>query len=132
MGLVENTMKTENPKMITPCPSTPNCVSSIDRNRKHFIEPLRFVGPLRNARDRLLEVLFSLKRTRVVTIEEKYVHAESVSDVFRFVDDLEFFFDDRQKVIHVKSASRTGYSDLGVNRRRIEKVRKRFNTGKKR
>ena len=85
-----------------------------------------------NARDHLLEVLFSLKRTRVVTIEEKYVHAESVSDVFRFVDDLEFFFDDRQKVIHVKSASRTGYSDLGVNRRRIEKVRKRFNTGKKR
>ena len=117
----------KNPKKITPCPSTPNCVSSIDRNRKHFIEPLHFVGPLRNARDRLLEVLFSLKRTRVVTIEENYVHAEAVSDVLRFVDDVEFFFDDRQKVIHVKSASRIGYSDLGVNRRRVEKIRKLFN-----
>jgi uncharacterized protein (DUF1499 family) len=65
-------------------------------------------------------------------MEENSVHAESVSALFRFVDDVEFFFDDHQKVIHVKSASRTGYYDLGVNRRRIEIVRKRFNTGKKR
>jgi len=116
-----------NVEMITPCPSTPNCVSSVDRDPKHFIEPLHFLGPAKEAQQRLLEVLHSLKRTRVVTFKENYIHAESVSAIMRFVDDLVFFFDDRQKIIHVKSASRVGYSDLGVNRRRIEKIRKCFN-----
>jgi apolipoprotein D and lipocalin family protein len=128
--LAENTMKTdagENLKMMMSCPSTPNCVSSIDRDRKHFIEPLHYKGSAEDAQNRLLEVLFSLKRTRVVTFEKNYIHAESVSAIMRFVDDVEFYFDDRQKLIQVKSASRVGYSDLGVNRRRIEKIRKLFN-----
>ena len=130
MRLVESTMKTdaqEYANILKPCPSTPNCVSSIDSDHKHFIEPLRFAGSAKDAQYRLLKVLFSLKRTRVVTLEAHYIHAESVSAVMRFVDDVKFFFDDRQKVIHVKSASRVGYSDLGVNRRRIEKIRKLFN-----
>jgi len=63
----------------------------------------------------------------VVTFEGNYIRAESVSAILRFTDDVEFFFDDRQKLVHVKSASRVGYSDLGVNRRRIEKIRKLFN-----
>ena len=84
------------------------------------------MGSAKDAQKRLLAVLVSLKRTRVVTLEEDHIYAESVSAVMRFVDDLEFFFDDRQKVIHVKSASRVGYSDLGVNRRRVEKIRKLF------
>jgi uncharacterized protein (DUF1499 family) len=90
------------------------------------------MGALSDARDHLVEVLTSLKRTRVVTIEENYIHAESVSPVFRFVDDMEFFFDERHQIIHAKSGSRTGYFDLGVNRRRIEKVRKRLNVVKQR
>ena len=121
----------ENAEVIAPCPSTPNCVSSIDRDRKHFIESLHFTGPAREARLRLLDVLGSLERTHVKTSKANYIHAETVSAVMRFVDDLEFFFDDRQKFIHVKSASRAGYSDLGVNRRRVEKIRKRFNEREK-
>ena len=113
--------------MITPCPKTPNCVSSVDTDRGHFVQPLRFVGSVKDALDRVLNILSDLKRVRVVTFEENFIHAESVSAIMRFVDDVEFFFDDRQKVIHVKSASRVGYSDLGVNRRRIERIRKRFN-----
>jgi uncharacterized protein (DUF1499 family) len=61
-----------------------------------------------------------------VIVERNYIHAEFVSAIFRFVDDVEFLFDDHQKVIQVKSASRVGYYDLGVNRRRIEKIRKQF------
>lgn len=132
--LAENTMKTnakENAKMLTSCPSTPNCVSSIDRDRNHFIEPLDYAGAVKDAQYRLLQVLDSLKRTHLVTVDENYIHAESVSAILRFIDDLEFFIDDRQKIIHVKSASRVGYSDLGVNRRRIEKIRKLFNERKK-
>ena len=123
-------MKSETKKsaeIMTPCPSTPNCVSSIDKDRQHFIESLHFSGPAADAQHRLLEILFSLKRTRVVSSKENYLRAESVSAIMRFVDDLEFFIDINENVIHVKSASRVGYSDLGVNRRRVEKIRKHFN-----
>ena len=129
MALAENAMKTDahgKVEMLTPCPSKPNCVSSIDGDRKNFIEPLHYRGSVEDAQNRLLELLSSLKRTRVVTVEKNYIHAESVSAIFHFVDDLEFSFDDRQKVIQVKSASRVGYYDLGVNRRRVEKIRALF------
>ena len=62
----------------------------------------------------------------MVRIEEDYIHAEFVSYFFKFVDDVEFYFDPAQKLIQVRSASRTGYSDLGVNRRRIEAIREQF------
>jgi uncharacterized protein (DUF1499 family) len=76
--------------------------------------------------ERLLAVLGSMKRVEIVTREEGYLHAEFTSAVFRFVDDVEFSIDDRNNVIHVRSASRLGFSDLGVNRRRVEDIRKRF------
>ena len=69
------------------------------------------------------------KGTRVVSIEKNYIHAEFVSSLFRFVDDVEFYLNDAAKVIHVKSASRTGYFDFGVNRRRVELIRKKFENG---
>jgi uncharacterized protein (DUF1499 family) len=67
-----------------------------------------------------------MKRSEIVTAENNYIHATFTSFLFRFVDDVEFSFDDETKVINVRSASRTGYSDLGVNRRRVEEIRKRF------
>jgi uncharacterized protein (DUF1499 family) len=54
------------------------------------------------------------------------IHAEFRSRVFGFVDDVEFFFPAGQRVIHVRSASRTGYSDFGVNRKRIERMRRQL------
>lgn len=78
------------------------------------------------AQHELLGVLNSFNRVRIVEIEEDYIHAEFVSFIFRFVDDVEFYFDNAKKLIQVRSASRTGYSDLGVNRRRIEEIRKQF------
>lgn len=116
--------------MIPSCPSKPNCVSSIDKRRKHFIEPLRFVDSVKDAQYRLLNILSELKGARVVTAEDNFIKAEFTSIFFRFVDDVEFYYDDRHKVIHIKSASRVGYSDLGVNRRRVEKIRKLFKRGK--
>jgi uncharacterized protein (DUF1499 family) len=118
-------------EMLTSCPSKPNCVSSIDSDPKHFIEPLRFAGSAKDAQYRMLKIISELKRARVVTVEDNFIGAEFTSFVFRFVDDVEFYFDDRNKIIHVKSASRVGYSDLGVNRRRIEKIRKQFDQEEK-
>ena len=114
---------------LTLCPKSPNCVSSLAEDKEHFIAPIPYSGENAVTQHKLLEILNSFKRTRVVRIEENYIHAEFVSSVFRFVDDVEFYFDDAVKVIQVKSASRTGYSDLGVNRRRVEKIRKKFEEG---
>ena len=62
----------------------------------------------------------------MVVADENFLHVEFRSAVFGFVDDVEFLFDDGNKVIHVRSASRVGYYDFGVNRRRVEELRKRF------
>ena len=67
-----------------------------------------------------------MKRTVIVMEKEDYIHAEVTSFLFRFVDDIEFYLPVSEKVIHVRSASRKGYSDLGVNRTRVEEIRKRF------
>ncbi len=114
---------------LTPCPDSPNCVSSLAEDKKHFIEPIPYKGGATVVRQELLEILSSYKRVRVVSLDDNYIHAEFKSFVFGFVDDVEFYFDDVQQVIQIKSASRTGYYDFGVNRRRLEKIRKLFEEG---
>jgi uncharacterized protein (DUF1499 family) len=109
-----------------PCPDTPNCVSSQDVDTRHHIEPLRYTGDMTTAKTRLLEVVEGFRRTRIIEDTGPYIHASFMSWLFRFTDDVEFRFDDAEKLIHMRSASRVGYSDLGVNRRRCEAIRKAF------
>lgn len=110
----------------SPCPDTPNCVSSRDQGGGHAIEPLHYQGGMVEAKAVLLEVLRSFERTEVVEDSDGYVHAVFRSLVFRFADDVEFEFDDVKKRVHMKSASRAGYWDLGANRRRCESIRAAF------
>ena len=111
---------------LRPCPDSPNCVSSYASDTSHNVEPLRYTGTLNDARKAVLSVLYSMKRTRVVTETSDYVHAEFTSMIFRFVDDVEFYFEKKEPVIHVRSASRLGYSDLGANRKRVADFRRRL------
>jgi uncharacterized protein (DUF1499 family) len=111
---------------LSACPSSPNCVSSQTTDKKHYIEPLRYRDSLGEARGRLVSVLDSMARMRIVTIKEDYIHTEFTSQLFRFVDDVEFYFDHDGRTIHLRSASRTGYFDLGANRKRVEVIRKKF------
>ncbi len=111
---------------LAPCPDTPNCVSSQAGDAGHSIAPLSFQGPPGPALDRLADIVQHMPRTTVTAQQDGYLHAEVRSRVFRFVDDLEFLLDAGQQLIHVRSAARTGYSDLGVNRRRVERIRKAF------
>lgn len=67
-----------------------------------------------------------LPRTKLIEEDDTYLHYECTSLFLRFVDDVEFVFDDEAKLIHFRSASRTGYGDLGVNRRRMEDIRSRL------
>ena len=111
----------------TPCPDSPNCVCSQYPDQSHKIEPLTYKGSPEEARTRLLGVIQSMKRAKVVTAGVRYLHIEFTSAVFRFVDDAEFFIDDAQKLIHMRSAARLGYYDFGVNRKRLETIRQIFN-----
>lgn len=111
---------------LAPCPDSPNCVSSQSTDESHSVDPLSYDSALYEAQDRLLSLLRSMDRVKIVTVESDYIHAEFLSAFLRFVDDVEFCFDHEKKTIHVRSASRNGYYDLGVNRRRVETIRKRF------
>ena len=113
------------------CPDSPNCVSSQSADPRHAIDPLRYEGTAEKARELLIEAVSGMKRARIVVAEDRYIHAEFTSAFFRFVDDVEFLLDDGTRTIHVRSASRVGYSDLGVNRRRVEEIRSRFDALKK-
>jgi uncharacterized protein (DUF1499 family) len=108
------------------CPASPNCVSSEATDPEHATAPLIYRGTRAAAFARLKQVLSEMKRTVIITEKEDYIHAEARSLIFRFVDDVEFYFPASEKIIHVRSASRIGYSDLGVNRKRVEEIRRRF------
>jgi uncharacterized protein (DUF1499 family) len=114
---------------LAPCPSdADNCVNSTTdaSDRKHAIAPLTYTGTAADAKARLLAVVAAMPRARVVTDEETYLHAEFTSLIFRFVDDVEFVIDDAAKTIHFRSASRVGRGDMGVNRKRMEEIRAKF------
>ena len=113
---------------LAPCPATPNCVSSLSTDARHAVAPLRYAGTADAALQRLIEVIRGMKRSRITTVQKRYLHAEFTSLIFRFVDDVEFLLDEDTKMIHVRSASRIGTSDLGVNRRRVEAIRSRFDS----
>ena len=108
------------------CPSTHNCVSSRAADEAHRVEPLTFSGSPEKAMARLRELIESTRGARVAVAEPGYLRATYKSRIFGFVDDLELLVDPDAGVIHVRSASRAGRSDLGVNRRRVENLRGRF------
>jgi uncharacterized protein (DUF1499 family) len=113
---------------LAPCPKKPNCVSSqaAAGDKKHSIEALTYSDEPTKARERLDEAIAGMKRARVVKREADYWRAEFTSSLWRFVDDVEFLFDDNSRRIDIRSASRVGYGDFGVNRRRMEEIRRRF------
>ena len=121
--LLSATHATAGPNKLSPCPDSPNCVSSRNTDPARFIEPLRYTGNLSDARQKLIELLEDSKRIRLIRVETDYIHAEFRTAIFRFVDDVEFLFLPDKNVIHVKSASRSGYYDFGKNRRRVERIR---------
>ena len=111
---------------LAPCPKSPNCVSTQSTDAKQKIDPLVYTTSIEDARGRLLEIVRATPRTSLVAQEEDYLHVEFRSRLFGFTDDVEFWFDDENKAIHFRSASRKGYSDLGVNRKRMEQIREQF------
>jgi uncharacterized protein (DUF1499 family) len=111
---------------LAPCKSSPNCVSSYadPKDEEHYIAPIALKGnasgdPMAAVR----KAVESMPRTTVVQVEPDYLYAEFRSKLMGFVDDVEFLADRAKGVVHVRSASRLGRKDFGVNRERIEQLR---------
>lgn len=114
---------------LAPCRPTPNCVSSFAdpvTDAGHHVAPLRPQGDAAVAFGKLKEWIAAGERVAIVRAEADYLHAEHTSKLMGFVDDLELALDRRAGVIHVRSASRLGRSDFGVNRDRVEALRARL------
>ncbi len=107
---------------LAPLPDSPNCVSSYASDESKRMDPIPLQGDAGSMIHRIVETVRRLPRTRIVTQTEDYLHVEFTSPIFRFVDDVEFLVDDKDKVVQFRSASRVGHSDLGANRRRMQKI----------
>ena len=117
----ERTME-ERVKKLPPCPDKPNCVCSSDVDAQHAIEPF----PLTDPAHPLQAISEAIRKTggKIVQQETHYLRAEYRTPLLGFLDDVEFLADVENGVLHVRSASRVGYSDLGANRARVERLRK--------
>ena len=108
------------------CPASPNCVSSQADDAEHRIDAIRYEGNKVDAMAKLKRAIATLPRAAIVTESAGYLHVECTSLIFRFVDDVEFGIDEPKRTIHFRSASRVGRSDFGVNRKRMETLRRAF------
>jgi uncharacterized protein (DUF1499 family) len=108
---------------LAPCPSSPNCVCSDGPAGEHFVEPLFLRGDAEAAWQAAKQAVAAMPRTEVVESEPGYLHAECRSALLGFVDDLELRLHAAEGTIAIRSASRLGWSDMGVNRRRVEALR---------
>jgi uncharacterized protein (DUF1499 family) len=110
-----------------PTPSSPNAVSSTTaKDDKHYIEPLKFDGAAEVAWKRLNDIITAQKGATVVSTNAGYTYAEFKTPLMGYIDDVEFALDTSATAIQVRSASRLGESDLGLNRKRVEAIRAAF------
>ena len=112
--------------LLAACPESPNCVLSQKSDPKHQIQPIRYTGSLEDTKDILNHVVRSMDDTRIITQNAVYWHIEFTSRWLRFIDDVEFYFVESEALIHLRSASRLGYRDFGVNRKRMKAIRSQF------
>lgn len=108
---------------LSSCPDSPNCVSSDAQSRDHKIQAYSLAIDTNLAWQAIREAVLKLPRTKIVTDTDGYLHVECRSAVFGFIDDFELHLRPKETVVAVRSASRVGHSDFGVNRKRVEQLR---------
>lgn len=113
----------QNNKLL-PLPNTPNCVATQSGQEAQKMPPIPHQSDRQTVQQHLLDILNQWPRTTLVTNEPGYIRVECRSPFFGFPDDIEFMITDTE--IHFRAAARLGYSDMGVNRKRMEKFTLQF------
>ena len=104
------------------CPDSPNCVSTQTQQGNKKMDPIPFKLDPRELMKVIKDVVESHPRTELLSESSHYLHYTFKSKIFGFTDDVEFLIDPKHKLIHFRSASRTGYSDMGVNKERMTEL----------
>ena len=115
--------------LLKPAPSSPNCVNSQATTEYHKIAPFAIKDDPQAAFERLKAVVTAMPMAKIVETKPGYLYAEYTSKLLGYVDDVEFYLDEKAGVIQVRSASRLGHSDLGANRKRVEAIRSAYSNG---
>lgn len=111
------------------CPESPNCVYTQSSQADKKMDPLPFSVSAEDMLERIKKVVLGMDRARLEKQEGLYLHFTFKSRIFGFVDDVEFVVDPANSLVHFRSASRTGHSDLGVNKKRMQKISKALMKG---
>lgn len=121
--------QSESDSLFDPCPPSPNCVSTEAESQAHYVPPFVLAVSTIDGWREVHRAVGRLPRTRIVQESGHYLRAECKSSFFRFVDDLELRLVESEGIIAVRSSSRVGYFDFGVNRKRVEKLRRDLTSG---
>ncbi|MEC3884978.1 DUF1499 domain-containing protein [Halobacillus sp. HZG1] len=113
---------------LSECPTSPNCVSTQTDQEEKRMDALVFTKDLETTKSLIKEILSERQRTTIETENENYIHAVVESKWIKFKDDVEFYFDQKDEVVHFRSASRVGYSDFGVNKNRMEAISQHYDS----
>ena len=114
------------PERLAACPDKPNCVSSEARAARHAVAPMRLKEGAVGGWAMIREVVSGLPRCTIVSATDHYLHATCKSRLFGFTDDLELRLNPATGIVDIRSAARSGYSDFGVNRKRVEALRQQL------
>ena len=107
-------------------PNSPNAVSSQTDIENKKVEPLKFSGDLEATRSKIIKIVNNYEGTDIIINEKNYIYAVFTTGGMKFKDDVEFYFDEDSKLIHFRSASRVGYSDMGLNKKRFNEIQKYY------
>lgn len=109
-------------------PSTPNCVSSFadSSDSIHYISPVSFSIATDKVMVTLKQIIENQQGMTIFSESPDYLHIEAKTRIIRYTDDLEIYIDNTEKLIHFRSASRIGSSDLGANRKRVERLKRQL------
>ena len=111
-----------NEKM-APLPTTPNAVSSQTADEEKKVTPFPFKGDIQQTKEAIKQALLAYKNIEIYAEDQNYIHAISTTGTMKYHDDLEFYFDEQAGLVHFRSASRVGYSDMGLNRERYNRLK---------
>ena len=104
----------------------PNNITTYEAGAYPKEAPLAYQSDMATAKANLIGIVTAMPRTKLITDEGSYLHFTFQSRLLRFVDDVEFLFEDENKQIHFRAAARSGYSDLNVNQKRMAEIRAAF------